>query len=76
MSKKFLPHLNSFENKNWVESFLGFEVGPYDRNLQKNEDFLVELGKQKALDLFHRAALNVPAYKHFLKLLWQGEIIS
>lgn len=67
MDKSFLQPFNFYDNKNWVESFLGFNTELFEKNLQKNGDFFVQIGQKKAIDLFHKAAISVPAYKDFLK---------
>lgn len=67
MNKSFLQPLNFYDDKNWVKSFLGFKIEPFEKSLQTNEDFFVEASQKMALDLFHKAAIKVPAYKDFLK---------
>ncbi|MBI3486348.1 phenylacetate--CoA ligase family protein [Candidatus Daviesbacteria bacterium] len=57
-----LKKSNQLLFKNWL-----FNQSFYDTSLLKNEALLIKIAKQKALKLFHSAALRVPAYKDFLK---------
>lgn len=51
-----------------LNSYLSFRITDYERLLTgKPEDYWTKLGEHRALQLFHNAAVNVPAYKNFLK---------
>ena len=54
--------------QNWTQSFLNFDITEFERLLrEKPETFWWQIGKERALDLFHKAAVRVPAYKDFLR---------
>src|SRR5581483_2466821 len=54
--------------KNWLDEYYKFNLAKLERDLsEKNENFWLKAGQQKALKLFHAAAERVPAYKDFLK---------
>lgn len=58
---------NSYDDEKWVNSFLNFKINSFKKSLQRNEDFLIRAGQKRAIDIFHKAAVRVPAYKDFLK---------
>lgn len=55
-------------SQNWLKNFYGLKASDYLNLLnRKSEIFWQKKAQKKALKIFHRAAMAVPAYKHFLK---------
>ena len=54
--------------QNLLRDYLDFDIVGFEKLLRtKGEDFWQNLGTKKALNTFHKAAVEVPAYKDFLK---------
>ena len=54
--------------RNFLRDYLDFDTAGFERLLRtKGEVFWQSLGEKKGLDIFHKSAVEVPAYKDFLK---------
>jgi len=63
-----LTHFDFSKPQNWTQNFLNFDITEFERLLrEKPETFWRQMGEKRALDLFYKAAVRVPAYKDFLR---------
>lgn len=62
--------LSSFDftkRQNWTKEFFDFDIAQFEKLLrEKDEVFWQHQGEKRALALFHKAAVQIPAYKDFL----------
>ena len=67
--KDILKPLKSVGETFSLQDMLSFDTKDYIKMLQnKGEEFWIKEGEKKALNLFKKAAKDVPAYKEFLKV--------
>jgi phenylacetate-CoA ligase len=66
--RDLLSRFDFRKEKNWIADFLRLDIAAFQGSL-RNEDghFWERLGAVRALELFHAAAVRVPAYRDFLK---------
>ena len=67
-SQKILDIFMFRQSKNWIKEFFEFDIIAFEE-LLRNESisFWQELSQRRALEIFHEAAVRVPAYSLFLK---------
>ncbi|HEY4509703.1 MAG TPA: hypothetical protein VJC15_01810 [Candidatus Paceibacterota bacterium] len=71
-AEHILSNFDFTKRQNWARNFFAFDIAEFEKLLcEKGESFWQKKGEERALKLFHTAALKIPAYKDFL---WKHKI--
>ena len=67
-AERILSNFDFTKRQNWAKSFFDFDIAEFEKLLcEKDESFWQKKGEERALKLFHTAAVKIPAYKDFLQ---------
>ena len=68
MAERILSNFDFTKHQSGAKNFFAFNIAEFEKLLrEKDELFWQKKGEDRALKLFHAAAVRIPAYRHFLQ---------